>query len=186
MAQAKTQGKGSAPGKSLGKRLGFLLLVAALSLGALVGGLAAAIGIDALTALFTGGKDAAVMEAPEPEKEEGYGKDKKVANTVAVMPFKEIIVNVTAVTATGRKTSRFLKLNLAVVYDESIEGASRVTERKLFMRDAFQDYLRQLTERDLQGTAGLVTLKSDLLRRARAISGSDAPREMLISDLVIQ
>jgi len=54
------------------------------------------------------------------------------------------------------------------------------------MRDSFQDYLRQMTERDLQGTIGLVTLKAELLRRARAITESEAPREILISDLIVQ
>jgi flagellar FliL protein len=61
-----------------------------------------------------------------------------------------------------------------------------VEERKEFVRDAFQDYLRQLSERDVQGSAGLAILKAELLRRARSIAGTDAPQEILISDLIIQ
>ena len=102
------------------------------------------------------------------------------------MPFKEIIVNITDVTASGRRTTRFLKLNVALIYDEAAPGAANVAARQLYMRDSFQDYLRQLTVRDLQGSIGLVTLKAELLRRARTISGSDAPAEMLVADLIIQ
>lgn len=105
---------------------------------------------------------------------------------IVVTPFQEIIVNITATTATGRQTTRFLKLNLALAYDTRISGAENIESRKLFLRDSFQEYLRQLNENDLQGSIGLVRLKSELLRRARAISDSDAPQEFLIADLIVQ
>ena len=54
------------------------------------------------------------------------------------------------------------------------------------MRDSFQDYLRTLDERDLRGSLGLSELKSELLRRARAVSGGEAPREILVSDMIVQ
>jgi flagellar FliL protein len=102
------------------------------------------------------------------------------------MPFLEIIVNITATTATGRTTSRFMKLNVAVVFDPAAEGAERIEARKLFIRDSFQDYLRLLTERDLRGSRGFVIIKQELLRRVRTVTESDAAQEILISDLVIQ
>ena len=105
---------------------------------------------------------------------------------IVVTPFQEIIVNITSTTATGRQTTRFLKLNLALAYDNTLPGAPRIEERKLFMRDSIQDYLRQLNESDLQGSIGLVRLKAELLRRARAISDSEAPQEFLIADLIVQ
>jgi flagellar FliL protein len=61
-----------------------------------------------------------------------------------------------------------------------------VEARKLYLRDSFQDYLRQLGERDVQGSYGIAMLKSELLRRARAISASEAPQDILISDLIVQ
>jgi flagellar FliL protein len=103
-----------------------------------------------------------------------------------VTPFKEIIVNITATTATGRQTTRFLKMNLALVYDGMAEGSENVEARKLYLRDSFQDYLRQLGERDVQGSYGIAMLKTELLRRARAISASEAPQDILISDLIVQ
>ena len=105
---------------------------------------------------------------------------------MVVMPFDEMIVNITATAASGRQTSRFLKLDLALVYDKTQDEGGLVEMRHVFLRDAFQDYLRQLAERDLDGTLGLVTVKGELLRRARAIAGNDAPHEVLIMGLVIQ
>jgi len=174
--------------KPLGRRLLVLLLLVLLSFAALAGGLAASMGPRAFVAFLRGEEiveEAAPAETPEKTADTAHGMA-AAGSSMVVTPFKEIIVNITATTATGRQTSRFLKLNLALVYDESVEGAERVEERKLYMRDAFQDYLRQLTERDLQGTMGLVTLKAELMRRARAIAESDAPQDMLVSDLIVQ
>lgn len=103
-----------------------------------------------------------------------------------VMPFDEIIVNITTTNAAGQGAARFMKLDLALVFDTKKDPDGLVEARHLYMRDAFQDYLRHLTERDLDGTAGLVTVKSELLRRARAIAGSTAPHEILVLGLVLQ
>jgi flagellar FliL protein len=102
------------------------------------------------------------------------------------MPFEEIIVNITATTASGRQTSRFLKLDLALIYDASQPGAERLEERRIYLRDSFQDYLRTLDERDLRGSLGLADLKSELLRRARAVAGADIAHEILVSDMIVQ
>ena len=165
----------------MGKKVLSVVLIVVVGLVALVGGLVGAMGYQNALALVTGGPDtpevAAVEEAVEPTAEGG---------AVIVTPFKEFIVNISATTATGRQTTRFLKLNTALVYDEAAPGANYIEERKDFVRDAFQDYLRQLSERDVQGSAGLAILKAELLRRARSVAGTDAPQEILISDLIIQ
>lgn len=173
------------------KRVVTLVLVTVLGLVALVGGLVAAMGFDDAVALITGDDHAAPIEVTKSEGDPTadvaitHSSDKG-AETVVVTPFKEIIVNIHATTATGRQTTRFLKLNAALVYDETMPGAAFIEERKVFVRDAFQDYLRQLSERDVQGSAGLAILKAELLRRARTVSDSEAPREILISDLIVQ
>lgn len=177
-------------GGSLGKTLIRVVGVGLLCLAALLAGVVVALGPDRAMAVFSG-------ESPEPEAapaeehatEETHGGDGHAAapkEKIVVTPFKEIIVNISATTATGRETSRFLKLNLALVYDEAMPGADQIEPRKLFLRDSFQEYLRQLNEADLQGSVGLVNLKSELLRRARAIADSDAPQEILIADLIVQ
>ncbi len=158
--------------------LGLLVLCAA----ALAGGLVAATGPEeALQILRTGMSPEAREPAPE------TAPNAPGARTgLAVTPFKEIIVNITATTMSGRQTSRFLKLNIALVYDAALPGADLIEDRKLFIRDSYQDYLRLLSDTDLHGSIGLANLKAELLRRTRAITDSEAPQELLIADLVIQ
>ena len=119
---------------------------------------------------------------------EGEKKKEKSGDSTqhVVAPFKEIIVNITSITARGEATSRFLKLNLSMVYDPNMEGAERLSERQIFIRDSYIDFLRQLTERDLSGSAGMAQLKGELLHRARRLAETDAPQEILIADMVIQ
>ncbi|MGR3321920.1 MAG: flagellar basal body-associated FliL family protein [Pseudooceanicola sp.] len=197
---AAAQAAGAGPAKPLSRRIINLVGIILLCAAALLGGLIASMGMDRAAALLTGGDSPApAMEAPAPAEEADHGADTAAAGhgadaghgaaggkSVVVTPFKEIIVNITATTATGRQTSRFLKLNVALVYDETRPGAANIEDRKLFLRDSFQDYLRQLNEADLRGSIGLVRLKAELLRRARAITGSEAPKEILIADLIIQ
>ena len=54
------------------------------------------------------------------------------------------------------------------------------------MRDLFNGYLRGLTENDVRGMAGILYIKAELLKRARAAVGSDLPQEILIKDLIVQ
>ncbi|WPY94921.1 flagellar basal body-associated FliL family protein [Limimaricola variabilis] len=183
-AAAKTTGKesGARPGRL---RFILMLLVSVLALG---GGLIAAVGPSRLAELagLGGAVDEAAPETPaEPSTEEMRAALAADPGRMA-LPLEEIIVNITATTATGRQTSRFLKLDLALIYDAAAPDAARLAEREIYMRDSFQDYLRTLDERDLRGSLGLAELKSELLRRARAISGGEAPREILISDMIVQ
>lgn len=133
-----------------------------------------------------------VFGGPEPEeaaRAEADAQQEAMTNaqeTVVVVPLREIIVNIAATTASGRQTQRFLKLNLALVYDTAAPGAERLDEREPYIRDAFIDYLRLLSERDLRGSAGLARLRAELLHRARSLAGTDAPREVLVVDMVIQ
>ena len=120
-------------------------------------------------------------------KKESNAKSKNSDNESYVLaPFKEIIVNISSITARGEATSRFLKLNIALVYDPGIQGAERLAERQVFIRDSYIDFLRQLSENDLNGSAGLAQLKGELLHRARLLAETDAPKEILIADMVIQ
>lgn len=175
-------GSDVAPKGGSRRKIGMILGLVLLSVVALVGGLVAAVGPGNLLAMLSGSAPHEDVAAPQAEGENPAppGAD------MVVMPFEEMIVNITATAASGRQTSRFLKLDLALVYDRTQDEGGMVEMRHVFLRDAFQDYLRQLAERDLDGTLGLVTVKGELLRRARAIAGNDAPHEVLIMGLVIQ
>lgn len=103
----------------------------------------------------------------------------------AVATLEDIVVDITARTVSGEPARRFLKARLALVYPGE-DAAGRGAARLVHLRDAFTDYLRQLDERDLSGSAGLALLRADLLHRARVVLGPDAPLEVLVSDLVVQ
>lgn len=120
------------------------------------------------------------------EKAMGDSEAAAIKEKYAVAPFKEIIVNISSITINGQASSRFLKLNIALVYDPTAEGAERIAERQIYIRDSFVEFLRQVTERDLNGSAGLAFLKSELLHRVRLLSESEAAKDLLIADLVIQ
>jgi len=179
-----------------------ILAIALLSVLAAAGGVALAIGPSAALKLVGLGGDEVVEAATEKgddyaevegakegkdgDKEGKDGKSKDPKGKMPVMPFPEIIVNVTDTGPKGGKTSRFLKLNMLMVYDDTLEGADRLVAREVYLRDSFQDFLRQLHVSDLSGSYGLAMMKTELLRRARAVGHTEAPREILIADMVVQ
>jgi len=179
-----------------------------LCLAAAAGGIAIAVGPKAALSVIGLGSNASSTDTPTQDTDHaatgGTDEQGNVADAgdahandthggagpdeaeMPVLPFPEIIVNVTDVTAAGRKTSRFLKLNMLMVYDDTLEGAERLLGREVYLRDAFQDFLRQLYVSDIQGSRGLAMMKTELLRRARAVGHTEAPVEILISDMVVQ
>jgi hypothetical protein len=54
------------------------------------------------------------------------------------------------------------------------------------LRDAFIEYLSQLHDVELRGSLGLVTLRAELLRRARAVAPDLNASAVLIQEFVIQ
>ncbi|QPZ89830.1 flagellar basal body-associated FliL family protein [Thioclava electrotropha] len=108
------------------------------------------------------------------------------AGADALLDFDDIVVNITETAADGTSAARYLKLHLALVYPESPDAEAKMAEKKPFIRDTFTGFLRQMTVEDLRGSIGLIKLKAELLKRARAVVGDDTPSEILISDLVVQ
>lgn len=179
---ASPEDDGAKPQGRPRRRLIIILGLALLSVVALLGGVVAAVGPSGVVAMLSG--DSGDIEAAVPQSADA--NPPPPGAELVVMPFEEMIVNITATADSGRQTSRFLKVDLSLVYDKTQDPGGLVETRHIYLRDAFQDYLRQLADRDLEGTHGLITVKGELLRRARAIAGSDAPHEMLITGLVIQ
>lgn len=188
-----SKGDKAAPGRSLLT----LVLVPLMSIGALFGGLVAAIGVDGLMGLVSSSEKQAVSEngaTGEAEAAKAEKPGKTSSHDVAkaeygIINFEDMIMNIGGFTKSGEKTTRFMKISLSLIYDQEPDSEDQedlVAAQELFMRDVFQDYLRQLTERDLEGSIGLVRVREELVRRARAIVGNEAPREILIGDLIIQ
>lgn len=65
---------------------------------------------------------------------------------------------------------------------DSEAGTGPVAE----LRDAFIEYLSQLREAEVRGSLGLVTLRAELLRRARAVAPELNASAVLIQEFVIQ
>jgi flagellar basal body-associated protein FliL len=110
----------------------------------------------------------------------------ETAATEGMLEFDEILTNITSFNAHGVPSNAFLKLSVVMVYRPDPGAADLMKKRQPFMRDLFNGYARSLTEADVRGMAGILTVKAELLKRARAAAGNDLPQEILISDLIVQ
>ena len=136
-------------------------------------------------------EDAIALKDKKYDKKKDDGKKGKdgedaVVEDNGLLEFADILTNIQGFAANGAPVKAFLKMNIIVVYRTDEGASTAVRERQPFMRDVFNAYLRGLTESDVRGMAGLLQVKSELLKRARAAVGSDLPQEILISDLIIQ
>lgn len=131
------------------------------------------------------GSEDPYAEGEDKGKEEGEA-EKVVAVDEGMLEFGEILTNITSVSAQGVPRNAFLKLNIVLVYRPDDGAKALMESRQPFMRDLFNGYARSLTEADVRGMAGILNVKSELLKRARAAAGNDLPQEILISDLIVQ
>ena len=131
-------------------------------------------------------------DAGKDEKAKGDGekKDDKSKSAInaekGLVDFGDMITNVQGTDNLGRPITSFVKINVVMSY-RTEPGASELMEaREPFMRDLFNAYLRGLTASDVQGMAGILYVKAELLKRARAAVGNDLPQEILIKELIVQ
>ena len=124
----------------------------------------------------------------EEKNADGGGEGEEEVKTAedGIIEFDEILTNITSYNQHGVPINAFLKMNVVMVYRPDPGSRELMESRKPFMRDLFNGYARSLTEADVRGMAGILTVKSELLKRARAAAGNDLPQEILISDLIVQ
>ena len=124
----------------------------------------------------------------EEKNADGGGEGEEEVKTAedGIIEFDEILTNITSYNQHGVPINAFLKMNVVMVYRPDPGSRELMERRKPFMRDLFNGYARRLTEADVRGMAGILTVKSELLKRARAAAGNDLPQEILISDLIVQ
>lgn len=102
-----------------------------------------------------------------------------------------IIVNVRPGSA-GSKISHLvidpvLEYEAPATEGEADEGAENdIAARKSHFRDAFIDYLANVSEVEVTGSAGMSVVRSELLRRARLVAGNEAPRAVLLQEYILQ
>lgn len=124
------------------------------------------------------------LKATENDKDHG-GEEGAVADS-GLLDFGDMTTNIRSFDAQGAETTSFLKVSLVVAYRPDEGSGLLMEERQPFMRDLFNGYLRGLSEADVRGMAGILYIKAELLKRARAAVGSDLPQEILINDLIVQ
>lgn len=116
-----------------------------------------------------GGKQS---EAPDPKR-------KVVKYGYYDLP--EMVVNLSS--EQGRK--HFLKVNVTLqVQDRKTVAMLKPYEPAL--QDAFQGYLRELRVEDLEGSAGLFRLKSELLKRVNTTVYPQKAEAILFKQIIVQ
>ena len=164
------------------KRILFIMGAIVLALLGTGGGAVVAIGPANVLGMISGPKEpteeealASADEAPAEEEGEGGADD--------VLLLDDMIINLVRIEGA---VNRYARVRIAIVYDRETLGIGTLEAKRAHLRDSFNDYLSQMTERDLQGTFGLVSLKEELLRRARVVAGQKAITDVLVTDLVFQ
>ncbi|HYH20061.1 MAG TPA: flagellar basal body-associated FliL family protein [Azospirillum sp.] len=97
----------------------------------------------------------------------------------ATIDLPELIVNLRADTP-----SRFLKIALTLAVAPADRG--KVEQAMPYLNNALQDFLRNIDQHDLQGSAGLFRLRTELRRRFNLIIGQDAVADVLLRGLLTQ
>ena len=99
--------------------------------------------------------------------------------TYADMP--DIIVNIQGADA----APAYLKLSVSLELDSAEEKAG-ITALMPRVVDQFQGYLRELRIDDLKGSAGVVRLKEELIRRVNAAAAPYRVHDVLLKQMIVQ
>ncbi len=169
---AGTEGVDLPKKKVSGKKMALILVAILL----LIGGGAAA-------AYFTGmfGAKGGEEQASEHGKP-GEGHEAEAANAAPVYyNMNSLVVNLTS---TGRRTS-YVKVRVQLLLSKE-EDRPKVTENEPRIVDAFQTYLRELTMEELQGSAGLLRLREELLVRVNAAVAPIVVKDILFQEILPQ
>ena len=100
---------------------------------------------------------------------------------VAFSDVPDILVNIQS----NDGTPAYLKLSLSLELDNDLEktGMTALMPRLV---DQFQAYLRELRLDDLKGSAGVLRLKEELLRRVNVAAAPYKVRDVLLKQMIIQ
>jgi flagellar FliL protein len=124
---------------------------------------------------FSGGEEPTQLAegAPEPLPE--------TPPNITFYDMPDIIVNIQGADA----APAYLKLSVSLELDSPEEKAG-IDALKARIVDQFQGYLRELRMDDLKGSAGIVRLKEELLRRINASAAPYRVRDVLLKQMIVQ
>jgi flagellar protein FliL len=142
--------------------------------------------------LVPGGGGAAVyflMPAAEEHAEEAGAEAEEAKVETSQLPAPEaaffdvpdIIVNI----QTGGTAQSYLKLSVSLEM-ENAEAKLAVEPVLPRIIDQFQTYLRELRVEDIRGTAGVMRLKEELLRRVNLAAAPIAINDVLLKEMIVQ
>ncbi|HEX4028274.1 MAG TPA: flagellar basal body-associated FliL family protein [Rhizomicrobium sp.] len=100
---------------------------------------------------------------------------------VAFSDMQDILVNIQS----NDGTPAYLKLGVSLELDDD---AQKTAIQPLMPRitDQFQAYLRELRLDDLKGSAGVLRLKEELLRRVNVAAAPYHVRDVLLKEMIVQ
>ncbi len=147
-----------------------LLIIAAAAVLVLGGG-----GAGAYLFLFSGD------EASEGHAREAKADEPIVAPQVAFFDMPDIVVNIQ--TAEGAPAYLKLSVALELAKEEEKAGLQPLIPRVV---DQFQSYLRELRIDDLKGSAGVMRLKEELLRRVKVAAAPYHVHDVLLKEMIVQ
>ena len=152
--------------KLLGNKKLLIIVVGAVVL--LGGG-----GAGAYFFLFPAPKDDAKVAAAPPVP--------IVPPTVAFYDMPDIVVNIQS--ADG--SPAYLKLSVSLEIPQADEKPALVAVTPRIV-DQFQGYLRELRVDDLHGSAGVLRLKEELLRRINVAAAPYPVKDVLLKEMIVQ
>jgi flagellar protein FliL len=100
---------------------------------------------------------------------------------VAYKDIPDLIVNIQS--ADGTPVYLKLSLSLELYAEEEKAGIDRLLPRIV---DQFQGYLRELRADDLKGSAGVMRIKEELLRRTNVAAAPYKVRDVLLKEMILQ
>jgi flagellar FliL protein len=157
-----------APAAKPKKRLPLLIIAAVASLAAIGAG------------VYFSGVLGDGAEPSQAEHDPAKG-DQTPAGPTVFFAVPDLVVSLN----TGDRRPMFLKLRVTIEVASEAEFA-RIQTLMPRVLDHCQVYLRELRPEDLQGSAGTMRLKEELLRRIKGALAPSAVHDLLFSELLIQ
>ncbi|HEY5347915.1 MAG TPA: flagellar basal body-associated FliL family protein [Rhizomicrobium sp.] len=168
------EGASAEPKKGFGKILGLLKNKKVLFIGAPV-----------LLLLLGGGGGAGYFFLLRPHPED---KSKLAAVAAPIVPPQVVFSDMDSITVNIQSsdgTPSYLKLTLSLELDNA-EEKTAIAPLMARVIDQFQAYLRELRMDDLKGSAGVLRLKEELLRRANVAAAPYKIRDVLLKEMIVQ
>ncbi len=142
-----------------------------------------AAGLLVLLLVGGGGLYFFVFNTPDKAAEQGAGAEPVPVTPpqVAFYDVPDIIVNIQSPDG----SPAYLKLSASLELDNAEEKAG-LTALMPRIVDQFQGYLHELRVDDLKGSAGVVRLKEELLRRINVAAAPYRVRDVLLKEMIVQ